>query len=70
MPQVPEWGRIQRVVGDQLLPNISVASIIVVDDASYYSVRLNKLPTSAYRKAAIIVWLAKNEIHFDIRFQR
>lgn len=40
-------------------------SIIVLDNASYHSVQLNKIPSSNSRKAEILAWLANNNITAD-----
>lgn len=48
----------------QLIPNIPDNSIIVMDNAPYHSVQINRAPTSASRKADIISWLLlKNITH-------
>lgn len=46
-----------------LLPNIEKNSIIIMDNAPYHSVQLNKAPTSSSRKSDIVDWLQKNGIH-------
>ncbi|XP_063847657.1 uncharacterized protein LOC135095928 [Scylla paramamosain] len=46
-----EWFRMQ------LLPNIPPNSVIVMDNASYHSRQVEKLPTSSWRKADIKNWL-------------
>lgn len=49
-----------------LLPNIEKNSTIIMDNASYHSVQLNKAPTCSSRKNDIVDWLQKNNIHsFD-----
>lgn len=45
-----------------LLPNIRKNSIIVMDNASYHSTKLNKAPTTCSRKNDVIEWLNKNNI--------
>ncbi|XP_045121982.1 uncharacterized protein LOC123510713 [Portunus trituberculatus] len=42
---------------NQLLPNIAPNSVIVMDNAPYYSVKIEKPPTSSWRKADIKDWL-------------
>ena len=51
-----EWFR------NQLLPNISANSVIVMDNAPYHSVKLEKMPTLAWRKADLQQWLIKKGI--------
>lgn len=46
---------------DRIEPN----SVIVMDNASYHSRRLEKLPTSAWRKAEIADWLKSKNIDYD-----
>lgn len=49
----------ERWFTEQLLPNIAPSSIIVMDNASYHSVRLEKYPTASWKKAEIFDWLVK-----------
>ena len=46
----------------QLLPNIPANSVIIMDNAPYHSVELEKAPTSATRKAEMIEWLDRHGI--------
>ncbi|KAJ4432446.1 hypothetical protein ANN_21065 [Periplaneta americana] len=50
---------------NKLLPNIPQNSIIVMDNASYHSVQLNKTPTSASSKSDMQSWLRQNNIEYD-----
>ncbi|XP_045117645.1 uncharacterized protein LOC123508176 [Portunus trituberculatus] len=43
----------------QLLPNIPPKSVIVMDNASYHSVQLEKMPTKSWLKDDIKEWLIK-----------
>lgn len=43
-------------VEEKLIPNFPPASIVVMDNASYHSVILNKEPTSGTKVAAIQQW--------------
>lgn len=47
---------------DKLLPNIPPNSIIVMDNAPYHSVALEKAPTKSTRKADIQLWLTKKGV--------
>ncbi|KAJ8914827.1 hypothetical protein NQ315_014839 [Exocentrus adspersus] len=49
----------------RLLPNLAEPSTIVMDNASYHSTVVNKMPTTASKKADIQEWLTKNGIQFD-----
>ena len=50
---------------EQLLPNIPPRSLIVMDNAPYHSVRLNKAPTSKTKKAEMQQWFMDNSIPYD-----
>lgn len=50
----------------QLLPNITEASIIVMDNAPYHSQQINKPPTSNSRKEEMKAWLSQNNIEFPL----
>ena len=47
---------------ESFLPKIGANSVIVMDNASYHSVQLNKAPTVSDRKNVILQWLEKNNI--------
>ena len=47
---------------DQLLPNIPARSLIIMDNAPYHNIQLNKAPSGNSRKAEIIQWLKDNSI--------
>ncbi|XP_063856735.1 uncharacterized protein LOC135098338 [Scylla paramamosain] len=51
-----EWFR------KQLLPNISPNSVIVMDGASYHSVKLERRPTTAWKKSELLDWLIKKGV--------
>jgi hypothetical protein len=44
----------------QLLPNLEEPSLVIMDNASYHSVLLNKPPTQSWRKDHIIAWLQED----------
>jgi hypothetical protein len=48
----------------QLLPNLEEPSIIVMDNASYHNVLVEKPPTQSWRKDEIIAWLQEKRIPF------
>lgn len=50
---------------EKILPKLTPGSIIIMDNAPYHSVKLNKQPTKAWRKQAIVSWLQENKIEFD-----
>lgn len=49
---------------EQFLPNIEANSVIVMDNASYHSVQLEKLPSSSTTKGDIQRWLTEKNIAF------
>lgn len=50
---------------EQLLPNIKPNSVIVMDNAPYHSVQLDKAPTTASLKSEMQDWLKRRNIPFD-----
>lgn len=50
---------------NQLLPNISNGSLIIMDNAPYHSKFINNVPTVSYKKFQIIQWLVSNNIAHD-----
>ncbi|XP_076028786.1 uncharacterized protein LOC143017786 [Oratosquilla oratoria] len=46
----------------QLLPNIPPNSVIVMDNSSYHSALLEKLPTSSWREGELKDWLTKEGV--------
>lgn len=49
----------------QLLMNLEEPSTIVMDNASYHSTVVNKVPTTATKKADIENWLTEHGIPFE-----
>jgi len=41
---------------EKLIPNLESKSVIVVDNASYHNVQLNRYPTSNARKGEMLFW--------------
>lgn len=50
---------------EQLIPNIPQNSVIVIDNASYHSRKVEKIPTMAWRKEQIMDWLTDKEIPIE-----
>lgn len=50
-------------VTTQLIPNLEKNSIVVMDNAPYHSVVLNKAPNTSSRKQDIIDWLHNNNVN-------
>ena len=52
---------------DKLLCNVPCNSLIVIDNASYHSRRIEKVPTSNSRKSDIQDWLMSHGIEYPER---
>lgn len=57
-------------VTKQLVPNLPPRSVLVLDNASYHNVKVEKDPTSGTRKAEMIEWLMARNIYFDSTFTK
>ncbi len=55
---------------EQLMPNIPPRSLIIMDNASYHNMQLNKAPSGNSRKGDIIKWLWDNKIPRDASHTR
>jgi hypothetical protein len=60
----------QKWFCEKNLENISVKSVIVMDNASYHSCKSETCPNSSTRKADIQAWLTKHNIPFDKKLLR
>lgn len=49
----------------QLLMNLEEPSTIIMDNASYHSTIINKMPTTNSTKPEIQEWLRKNNINYE-----
>lgn len=58
-PQYKNWFK------NRLLSNLKPNSVIILDNASYHSVRDNPAPTTAWKVKDIKDWLHKNGVHFN-----
>lgn len=50
---------------ESILPKLTKGSVVVLDNAPYHSRRLEKFPTTAWRKGEIIDWLRAKNIKFE-----
>jgi len=50
---------------EKLIPNLESKSVIVVDNASYHNVQLNRHPTSNARKGEMQFWLDERGIRYS-----
>lgn len=49
----------------QLIPNLPQNSVVVIDNASFHNVQVNKAPNSNSKKADMTKWLDEHEIEYD-----
>lgn len=54
----------EKWVRNYLMPNLHQNSVIILDNAPYHNVQVNKQPTSSSLKKDIIEWLVKNNVSF------
>lgn len=50
---------------NKLLPNLEEPSIIVMDNATYHSTVVDKVPSSNWKKENIIDWLLSRTVHIE-----
>ncbi|XP_045770001.1 uncharacterized protein LOC123870678 [Maniola jurtina] len=55
----------EKWVVEKLLPSLPERSVVVMDNAPYHSVQLNKPPTKSSPKYAMINWLLDKNVYFD-----
>lgn len=60
----------KRWMETQLIPNLPPKSVLVIDNASYHNVKLDKEPTTATKKQDMIAWLTKNQITVDSHYTK
>ncbi|XP_034840153.2 uncharacterized protein [Maniola hyperantus] len=51
-------------LSEKLIPNLPPQSIVVMDNASYHTVQLNKAPTMSSRKAEMQNWMTRNGLSY------
>lgn len=54
-----------KYLKEKLIPNLPENSILVMDNASYHSMQLDKAPTTATRKADIKIWMQEHGVSFE-----
>lgn len=55
---------------NKLLPNLPAKSVIVMDNASYHSRQIKKVPTCNNTKAEIMEYLYNNDIYFEENYNK
>lgn len=58
-------GEVFRSWFEKTIPKLAPNSVIVMDNAPYHSVRLERIPNKSWRKGDIITWLSTKSITFD-----
>uniref|UniRef100_A0A6P7H373 Uncharacterized protein LOC114346429 n=1 Tax=Diabrotica virgifera virgifera TaxID=50390 RepID=A0A6P7H373_DIAVI len=59
-----------KYVRSQLLPNLPKNSVLVVDNASYHNVTMEKNVTSGSRKDIMVKWLQEKSIPFPVNLTK
>lgn len=54
----------EKWLEEKLIPNLQPRSVIVVDNAAYHNVKVDKVPTKSATKIVMKEWLTKNNIPF------
>ena len=55
----------QRWLTEKLIPNIPENTVLVLDNASYHKVQMDRCPTMATRKADIQAWMDRHNITYS-----
>lgn len=58
------FANFKRWVTEKLIPNLPAQSVVILDNASYHNVQLEKAPTSASSKNTMKKWLTEMKIPF------
>ena len=51
-------------VRERLIPNLPAKSVVIIDNAPYHNIQIDKCPTTATRKADIQAWMNRHNIAF------
>lgn len=60
----------KKWVTEKLLPNLHTDTLIVMDNAPYHSICINKCPNSNTKKADMQNWLTENNVEFNESFTK
>jgi hypothetical protein len=55
----------EKCVTEKLLPNLPPCSVVVLDNAPYHSVQVNKVPSKYSVKSEMISWLERHGVFCD-----
>ena len=53
-----------RWVREKLIPNLPAKSVVIINNAAYHNIQLDKCPTAATRKADIQAWMNRHHLAF------
>ena len=56
-------------VKEKLIPHLPTKSVLIIDNAPYQNLQVDKYPTQASRKADIQAWLTRQRIPFGLLFK-
>ena len=51
-------------VRERLVPNLPAKSVVIIDNAPYHNIQIDKCPTTATRKADMQAWMNRHKIAF------
>lgn len=60
----------KKWVTDKLLPNLHQSTLIIMDNAPYHSICINRTPNGNHKKAEMQKWLTENNIEFNEQFTK
>ncbi|XP_035228504.1 uncharacterized protein LOC118200648 [Stegodyphus dumicola] len=55
----------EKWTSEKLIPNLPPNAVVILDNAIYHTVQVNKCPTMASRKGEIIHWLLNKNVQFS-----
>ena len=58
------WNNFFKWVKENLIPHLQPKSVLIIDNAPYHNLQVDKCPTHASRKADIQAWLTRQQIPF------
>ena len=53
-----------RWVREKLIPNLPAKSVVIIDNAAYYNIQIDRCTTAATRKADIQAWMNRHHVAF------
>ena len=53
-----------RWVREKLIPNLPAKTVVIIDNAAYHHIQIDRCPTAAARKADIQAWMNRHHVAF------